>query len=509
MMTSASNAFLDDVAGKADELVKARQIPGKFVVRVHTITTEEDICMQPAEECRPIHPNRRPPILESSSLDPIVAELTTIKSAIDFYAAHTKRVHGIADRRVKVIKLSLGHRMLQFAGLVEPPVEGVDSRKYTKFVTHFNGYKESEEIQEDKEAFNQELRLLRDDVLSRASVVICTLYTTGATCVREQVKPAIIAIDEAAKVTEPELWPILAWFKPDAFLLMGDQKQLQPVVLSSREDNPFRDQLSVSFFTRMHLAGLMRVMFREQHRMCPDISRVVNKVFYHSQLQDAESVCTPDPLSQNLTVWNGSKFGVSSPLVFMENRNGQTDRDSSGSSYNMSNIKVSLTLVENLLVDNVATGRDITIITPYQAQMSRYCDYLYRLQVEKPTIGVEKVSVFTVDSFQGGEAPLVIVDLVATKRAGFVRESNRLNVMLSRAKYGMYIIGNGDVLDDRKSGRWLPRVFLNLRKHQSRKRVFDSLADPVSYQDFAMTNETEPTPSSEDFPMTNATWADW
>lgn len=55
------------------------------------------------------------------------------------------------------------------------------------------------------------------------------------------------------------------------------------------------------------------------------------------------------------------------------------------------------------------------------------------------------VRLATVDNFQGEEAEVVVISLVRSNdqhRCGFLRTSNRINVLLSRAKNGMYIIGN-------------------------------------------------------------------
>ncbi|KAK3673886.1 hypothetical protein LTR78_006088 [Recurvomyces mirabilis] len=57
----------------------------------------------------------------------------------------------------------------------------------------------------------------------------------------------------------------------------------------------------------------------------------------------------------------------------------------------------------------------------------------------------EKIRLATVDNFQGEEAKVVIVSLVRSneeRNAGFLKTPNRINVLLSRAQYGMYILGN-------------------------------------------------------------------
>jgi len=50
-----------------------------------------------------------------------------------------------------------------------------------------------------------------------------------------------------------------------------------------------------------------------------------------------------------------------------------------------------------------------------------------------------------VDNFQGEEAKVIVISLVRSndeRKCGFLKTSNRINVLLSRARHGMYIIGN-------------------------------------------------------------------
>jgi hypothetical protein len=59
------------------------------------------------------------------------------------------------------------------------------------------------------------------------------------------------------------------------------------------------------------------------------------------------------------------------------------------------------------------------------------------------------VRVSTVDNFQGEEARVVIVSLVRSNpesRIGFLRSKQRVNVLLSRAREGLVLIGNAECL---------------------------------------------------------------
>jgi superfamily I DNA and/or RNA helicase len=55
----------------------------------------------------------------------------------------------------------------------------------------------------------------------------------------------------------------------------------------------------------------------------------------------------------------------------------------------------------------------------------------------------------TIDSFQGQEKDLILISTVRSndrKQIGFLMDERRINVSITRAKFAMVIIGNGDTL---------------------------------------------------------------
>jgi len=60
-------------------------------------------------------------------------------------------------------------------------------------------------------------------------------------------------------------------------------------------------------------------------------------------------------------------------------------------------------------------------------------------------------------SYQGEENTLILVSLVRsnpTGSIGFLRTTNRANVLLSRAKHGMFMVGNANTLRASNSPMW-------------------------------------------------------
>lgn len=87
--------------------------------------------------------------------------------------------------------------------------------------------------------------------------------------------------------------------------------------------------------------------------------------------------------------------------------------------------------------DLEALGEDANAPTPAQVAQGPS-------PVNKKTL-LRSLRVATVDNFQGEEAKVVVISLVRSNpqnKCGFLNTPSRINVLLSRAKHGMYIIGN-------------------------------------------------------------------
>ena len=124
-------------------------------------------------------------------------------------------------------------------------------------------------------------------LLTKAHVI--GLTTTGAAKNHNLLRlldPKIIIIEEAGQVLESH---ILACLTPnlEQLVLIGDHQQLKPTVSTYEMAKTYG--LDVSLFERLILNGFEHVQLKEQHRMRPEISRIVKNEFY-CDLQDHFSV---------------------------------------------------------------------------------------------------------------------------------------------------------------------------------------------------------------------------
>jgi superfamily I DNA and/or RNA helicase len=86
---------------------------------------------------------------------------------------------------------------------------------------------------------------------------------------------------------------------------------------------------------------------------------------------------------------------------------------------------------------------------------------------------LETLRLATVDNFQEQEAKITIVSLVRSNKknnCGCLKTSNRINILLSRAQHGMYIIGNANTA--RRVSMW-DTVLKMLEKDNNYGRDFE------------------------------------
>ena len=105
----------------------------------------------------------------------------------------------------------------------------------------------------------------------------------------------------------------------------------------------------------------------------------------------------------------------------------------------------------NLAKFQVAQGvpaENITIMTTYKGQFFA----LRQRCLQEPML--KKVKVVTVDRYQGEENDIVLLSLVRSNKVGFVKKLNRLCVALSRARIGLYIVGNAKILQEQSKDVW-------------------------------------------------------
>jgi hypothetical protein len=289
---------------------------------------------------------------------------------------------------------------------------------------------------------------LQKKVFTRSRILCATPETAIIDLVKGQKsRIRFIIIDESTQITEATaLLPIVAnSHSLKGLFLVGDPRQL-PAIVRSIGKNPLSSQLQLSLFERLSHLGFPLYSLVTQYRMRTQIVCYPNSHTYQGSLR---------------TQYAHSAYGQSWDRFCQVQRwpvgivalysNGSTaEKTISNSWFNPAHVESTVKLLRSISLMTTIPMEEITIITPYKAQAQYYADHILSQEDEGVFQGIR---VTTVDAFQGRESGLVIFDLTITAanrdrqhqsqvKTGFMSNEARLNVALTRSKYGLIIIAD-------------------------------------------------------------------
>ena len=274
----------------------------------------------------------------------------------------------------------------------------------------------------------------------------------------------VAIIDEAGQLTVPAILGALRFAK--SFILVGDEKQLPPLVLSKEAVDAGLSESLFSILKRKdygYTKGEIQscsscVSLKVQYRMHKWISDFASREFYKGQLIPHVSVANRllDVAPSKLTSRAEKRSIVRAidpitPLVFLDVP-GKHEKAKTSDAEALAVREV----VAGLLARGIAQ-QEIGIIAPYRAQVANLRRYLFSDDVGAGWEALSydtQLSVDTVDRFQGGERPVIIMSFATTTRPEVdsqLREHltnpNRLNVALTRAQKKLILVGNVAALE--------------------------------------------------------------
>ncbi|BGP05935.1 Regulator of nonsense transcripts 1 [Rhodotorula toruloides] len=289
----------------------------------------------------------------------------------------------------------------------------------------------------DERKFKSLTRMVEKEILTNADVICATCVGCGDPRLKN-LKFRTVLIDEATQATEPECMIPLT-FGVKQLVMVGDHSQLGPTIMNKKAA---RAGLNQSLFERLILLGNRPIRLQVQYRMHPCLSEFPSNMFYEGTLQNG--VTAPERLRKNVDFpWPQP----TTPMYFHQNL-GQEEISSSGTSFLN---RTEASNVEKIVTRFFKAGvmpSQIGIITPYEGQRSYLVSYMQMNGSLKKEL-YKEIEVASVDAFQGREKDYVIMSCVRSNEhqgIGFLNDPRRLNVALTRAKYGLVILGNPKVL---------------------------------------------------------------
>ena len=288
--------------------------------------------------------------------------------------------------------------------------------------------------------------------------VIGMTITGASLCQRLlcQVKPSVVIVEEAAEVLEPQLIAVLGkWVQH--LILIGDHNQLPPPVESYKLVKDFR--FDVSMMERLINNKYEYASLSKQNRMRPEFAELLLDIYptLESNLARVENNPVPQCVVKSMFFWNHDHAETKERSVRNE---GEGD------------MVVQLALY---LIQQKYKPEQITILGAYLGQVrllrkkvreaeSKYPELFIehsseQLQQKQKANGKDNnsgteskkpsINVHTIDLYQGDENDVIIVSLVRSNgmgQCGFLKRLNRRCVSQSRAKCGLYFVGNEQTL---------------------------------------------------------------
>ncbi|TGJ78341.1 hypothetical protein E0Z10_g10423 [Xylaria hypoxylon] len=302
-------------------------------------------------------------------------------------------------------------------------------------------------------------------VLRSKRIIACTT-TAAAKYVQmlNSARPGVVLVEEAGEILESH---ILTALGPDTkqLILIGDHKQLRPKVnfaLSVEKGDGY--DLNVSLFERLIARGYPHHTLLQQHRMRPELSKFVRELTYPNLVDAVGTKNRPNVK------------GLQTNIIFMNHTHGEEqmrnvrdwkDGASPSTKRNVFEIHMAIKCLRYLSQQEIKMPTEkIVILTPYLGLV-----HSATAQVNKPMIRIS-----TIDNFQGDESEIVIVSLTRSNNngdIGFMYSPERLNVLMSRARNGLILIGNAETFMNSKKGGQLWKRLIDMLKAQN--HIYDGL----------------------------------
>lgn len=315
---------------------------------------------------------------------------------------------------------------------------------------------EYEKVYRTKQELEEQQKV---NILQRMKIVGMTV--TGANICRSlvaQMKPAVILVEEAAEVLEPQLVALMGnWVKH--LIMIGDHKQLRPSVENYILARDYH--LDLSMMERLINNGLSYATLTMQNRMRPEFADLLLDIYpgLQSNLARVESNKRANCIGQSMYFWNHREPETS-------------ERSFTNKAEAERAVRLAL-----FLIDQGYQPSQITILSPYLGQVrlirqmvkaaeKEFKDLFVTKEIQPensaegdvPAVPDNLVRVHTVDLYQGDENDFVIISLVRSNdrgNVGFLNVLNRRCVAQSRAQCGLYFIGNAETLSHNKDWKVL------------------------------------------------------
>lgn len=337
---------------------------------------------------------------------------------------------------------------------------------------------------------NPKLEILKHKI-SKSRIVVSTVsYLMSRPNIFLLKHFSLAVIDEASQILEPDLIGILGSHfmdkekcDVDKFVMVGDYKQLPAVVLQSAEESKINDSLLNDIgFTNCRMSLFQRLIYREknagrvdfigvlnkQGRMHPVIAGFPNSMFYASEKLELvpcshqlETSLQYAPVSETNSMIES--LSTERLLFFASSYCKNPSLSDKVNTYEAQLVAELLVQISLLYGPDFSPHKSVGIIVPYRNQIA-----MIKREIEKrkkyfpDDIRLDDITIDTVERYQGSQRDVIIFSFTVQYlyQLEFLTSNNfvenyddggriidpKLNVVMTRARKQLIMVGNAEVL---------------------------------------------------------------
>lgn len=291
-------------------------------------------------------------------------------------------------------------------------------------------------------------QIIDRDIFERAKIIFSTVISSANPLMKEYSSDVMI-MDEASQVASyMSLIPLL---KCNKFILVGDNKQLQPIIESELDEYHNK-----SIFNNLMEKYPDSCTFLDtQYRMNGYISNLASKLFYDNQLKTHPPIRN-QIINCNLNEAVNRILNPLAPITFLDTSNIDFYEDGVGGGCKNTKEAIIVNNMVSFLIESGIKSEEIGIISPYIKQKDKIKEIMdYDVEVE------------TVYKFQGREKDIIIMSFCKSKLGElnkyvkrFIEQPTQINVAITRARKKLILVGN---INNLKGSELLNQLIKNIR----------------------------------------------
>jgi hypothetical protein len=357
----------------------------------------------------------------------------------------------VRDPRFQEIKHSLAWAVLAtVGGLVHDENACMDHKKWATFRVLFKTFMKEGDLMDpdDRKSLDEAMKEIREYCVQRTSVLISTDNNAASGLYVQNYKPSLVIGDEYNRSMITDFCIIAAHYELKHIIMVGDTKQLKPVVIGPTPLSGFLRELEVSTMSYFLNPGWPSVSIYIQHRSQAGVMDIPIYQYYHAKVVNGPLADSDDAFLHTKKVIDlidlkfYNKDVQRFPSMFFEIPASRAETDPvTKSRYNLKHAAFVINMVEYFETNGIPP-KDQGIVTPYMAQVLVYRYAAHQLHLENPTKGWNRLLVGTANSMEGEERRVMHVDSVVTDEIRFVDDRGRMLVLKTRAKDANIEYGN-------------------------------------------------------------------